>query len=183
MHHSSDFFIAADYVRGAAVEAGLEDVRLVRQKWDGHGWSCRSGEAWLVAPPEVKLAAYGDVAMSIADHSRTTHVTAELDGFYADSTGATASWMAHVGRLVSTMQPTPVETAFQVEIPVVLHVAHDAHTVRVVMDVNSWFASPHVYDFNIFGAFNMDDPVALTYLHDNGSAHVFSLGATARAPN
>jgi hypothetical protein len=26
----------------------------------------------------VKLAAYGEVAVSIADHSRTTHVTAEL---------------------------------------------------------------------------------------------------------
>jgi len=75
---SRDFFIAAEYIRGAAVEAGLEDVKLVRQKWDGHGWSCRSGEAWLVAPQEVKLAAYGEVAMSIADHSRTTHVTAEL---------------------------------------------------------------------------------------------------------
>jgi hypothetical protein len=75
---SRDFFIAAEYIRAAAVEAGLEDVKLIRQKWDGHGWSCRFGEAWLVGPQEVKLAAYGDVAMSIADHSRTTHVTAEL---------------------------------------------------------------------------------------------------------
>ena len=53
-------------------------MKLVRQKWDEHGWSCRSGEAWLLAPDELKLASYGDVAVSIADHSRTTHVTAEL---------------------------------------------------------------------------------------------------------
>jgi Peptidase family M28 len=75
---SRDFFAAAEYIRGAAVDAGLEDVKLIRQKWDEHGWSCRFGEAWLVAPQEVKLAAYGEVAMSIADHSRPTHVAADL---------------------------------------------------------------------------------------------------------
>ena len=53
-------------------------MKLIRQKWDGHGWSCRSGEAWLVEPEEPKLAAYAEVAVSIADQSRTTHVTAEL---------------------------------------------------------------------------------------------------------
>jgi hypothetical protein len=53
-------------------------VKLIRQKWDGHGWSCRGGEAWLVEPRPMKLADYGEVAVSIADHSRTTHVTAEL---------------------------------------------------------------------------------------------------------
>src|SRR5919205_1016376 len=71
---SRDFFAAAEYIREAAAAAGLEDVKLVRKKWDEHGWSCRSGEAWLLAPEEVKLAAYGEVAVSIADHSRTTHV-------------------------------------------------------------------------------------------------------------
>ena len=38
---SRDFFAAAEWIRQAAVAAGLEDVKLVRQKWDGHGWSCR----------------------------------------------------------------------------------------------------------------------------------------------
>jgi hypothetical protein len=75
---SRDFFAATEYIRGAAEAAGLEDVKLIRQKWDGHGWSCTSGEAWLVEPEEIKLAAYGEVAVSIADNSRTTHVTAEL---------------------------------------------------------------------------------------------------------
>jgi len=75
---SRDFFAATEYIRGAAETAGLEDVKLIRQKWDGHGWSCRSGEAWLVEPEPLKLADYLEVAVSIADHSRTTHVTAEL---------------------------------------------------------------------------------------------------------
>jgi Peptidase family M28 len=75
---SRDFFAAAEYLRGVAAAAGLEDVALIRQKWDGHGWSCRSGEAWLLDPQPLKLADYGEVAVGIADHSRTTHATAEL---------------------------------------------------------------------------------------------------------
>jgi hypothetical protein len=75
---SRDFWKAAEYLRGAAEAAGLEDVALIRQKWDGHGWSCRAGEAWLVDPEPRKLADYGEVAVSIADNSRTTHATAEL---------------------------------------------------------------------------------------------------------
>jgi hypothetical protein len=75
---SAGFFAAAEWIRQAAEAAGLEDVKLVRQKWDGHDWTCVSGEAWLVEPEEVKLASYGAVAVSIADNSRTTHLTAEL---------------------------------------------------------------------------------------------------------
>jgi hypothetical protein len=75
---SRDFFAAAEYIRAAAAAAGLEDVKLVRQEWDGHAWSCRSGEAWLLDPLPVKLADYGEVAVSIADSSRTTHATADL---------------------------------------------------------------------------------------------------------
>jgi hypothetical protein len=75
---SRDFFAATEWIRGAAEAAGIEDVKLIRQKWDGHGWSCDFGEAWLDEPEELKIAAYADVSGSIADHSRTTHVTADL---------------------------------------------------------------------------------------------------------
>lgn len=75
---SKDFFAAAEWIRGQAQAAGLEDVRLVRQKYSGRGWSCTSGEAWLIEPEETKLAAYGEVAVSIADNSRSAHVNAEL---------------------------------------------------------------------------------------------------------
>ena len=75
---SRDFFAAAEWIRQAAAAAGLQDVKLIRQKWSRKGWSCSSGQAWLVEPEDAKLADYGDVAVSIADNSRTTHVTAEL---------------------------------------------------------------------------------------------------------
>jgi hypothetical protein len=75
---SRDFFAAAEWIRQAAVQAGLEDVRLVRQAWSEHGWSLRSAEAWVLEPERVKIADYGDVRVSFADHSHSAHVTAEL---------------------------------------------------------------------------------------------------------
>src|SRR5262245_32128981 len=70
---SKDFWKAAEWIEAEARAAGLEDVRLVRQKLSGNAWSCASGEAWLVEPEEWKIASYGEVAVSIADNSRTTH--------------------------------------------------------------------------------------------------------------
>jgi hypothetical protein len=75
---SADFYKAAEYIRAQAERAGLEDVRLVRQAAREPGWTCQSGEAWLAGDAPLKLAAYNDVAFSIADNSRTTHVNAEL---------------------------------------------------------------------------------------------------------
>ncbi|MCM2254682.1 MAG: M28 family peptidase [Vicinamibacteria bacterium] len=76
---SHDFFAATEYLRGAAAAAGLKDVALVRQKWPGaHAWSATSGEAWVRGPEEWKLASYGEIALSVADNSRTTHVKAAL---------------------------------------------------------------------------------------------------------
>jgi hypothetical protein len=106
---SRDFFAAAEYIRSAAVEAGLEEVKLIRQKWNEHGWSCRFGEAWLVAPQEVKLAAYGEVAMSIADHSRTTHVAADLVDVGAGASDADYEGRDVKGKVV--LASGPVATA------------------------------------------------------------------------
>lgn len=106
---SRDFFAAAEYIRGAAVDAGLEDVKLIRQTWDERAWSCRSGEAWLLAPQEVKLAAYGEVAMSIADHSRPTHVAAELVDVGAGASDADYEGRDVKGKVV--LASGPVATA------------------------------------------------------------------------
>jgi hypothetical protein len=73
-----DFWAAVEYIRSSAEAAGLEDVTVIRQPWHGHPWSCLSGEAWLAGPEPVKLADFHEVAVSIADHSRTTHERAGL---------------------------------------------------------------------------------------------------------
>ena len=75
---SADFFLATEWIRKAAVEAGLEDVKLIRQTYREKSWSCQKAEAWLVAPDERKLADYREVAVSIADGSRSAALEAEL---------------------------------------------------------------------------------------------------------
>jgi hypothetical protein len=97
---SRDFFAAAEYIRQAAVSAGLEDVKLVRQKWDGQSWSCRFGEAWVLEPEPFKLAAYDEVAVSVADLSRTTHLTAELLDAGAGTTDADYAGKDVKGKIV-----------------------------------------------------------------------------------
>jgi hypothetical protein len=73
-----DFWAAVEYIRASAEGAGLEDVRVIRQPWSGRPWSCHSAEAWLRGPEPVKFADFDEVAVSVADHSRTTHVSAPL---------------------------------------------------------------------------------------------------------
>jgi hypothetical protein len=97
---SRDFFAAAEWIRTAAERAGLQDVRLVRQRYEGHSWSCLGGEAWLVGSEPVLLASYGEVAVSIADHSRTTHVTAELVDVGAGIADADYAGKSVAGRVV-----------------------------------------------------------------------------------
>ena len=97
---SRDFFAAAEWIQKAAVGAGLQDVKLVRQQYKGHSWSCLGGEAWLVEPEPVRLASYGEVAVSIADHSRTTHATAELVDVGAGIADADYAGKTVAGRIV-----------------------------------------------------------------------------------
>jgi peptidase M28-like protein len=102
---SRDFFAAAEWIQKAAAGAGLEDVKLVRQPYRGHSWSCLGGEAWLVEPELLRLASYGEVAVSIADHSRTTHATAALVDVGAGIADADYAGKTVAGRIVLASGP------------------------------------------------------------------------------
>ena len=97
---SRDFFTAAEWIQKAASGAGLQDVKLVRQAYKGHSWSCLGGEAWLMEAEPVRLASYGEVAVSIADNSRTTHVSAELVDVGAGIAEADYAGKTVAGRIV-----------------------------------------------------------------------------------
>jgi Peptidase family M28 len=80
---SSGFFAVAREVEARAKAAGLQDVRWIDQVADHINWTCRSGEAWLLegtgpGAVETKIASYADVAVSVADNSRSADVTADL---------------------------------------------------------------------------------------------------------
>jgi hypothetical protein len=76
---SPAFVEAANLLAGLAGRCGLENIRVVRQKFEGGlSWNVRSAELWLVEPEETKLADFDDVAVSLAVFSRSAHLTAEL---------------------------------------------------------------------------------------------------------
>ena len=141
-----DFWKAAEYIRGAAEEAGLEDAVLVRQPWDGHPWSCRSGEAWLLGPEPVKLADYGEVAVSIADHSRTTHVEAPLVDVGAGTSAADYEGREVKGQVVLASGSPETVTAEAVwkrgALGIVSDVSH-RHEELDAPDQVAWGHVPH----------------------------------------
>jgi hypothetical protein len=103
---SKDFFAAAEVIRKAAVEAGLSDVKLVKQAYRrGRSWTPVSAEAWLVTPETTRLASFAEVALSVADNSRTTHVTADLVDVGAGVADADYEGREVAGRIVLASGP------------------------------------------------------------------------------
>ena len=73
------FEAAVRYVEQKAREYGLEDVRVVKLPGAAPSWTPKLGELWLVEPVERRLAFTPEVALSLADYSRTADVaSAEL---------------------------------------------------------------------------------------------------------
>ncbi len=81
-HHrpagSRGFDAVLQYVSDKAREYGLENVRIIRQRSGRPSWTARKAELWIVEPEEIKLTSLDQVAVSLADYSRTTDATAEL---------------------------------------------------------------------------------------------------------
>ncbi len=75
---SEDFHKAALFIEQKAKEYGLEDVKVVSQKYSGRSWSAKNGELWVLQPTEMKLGSYAEYAVALATNSRSTNVTAEL---------------------------------------------------------------------------------------------------------
>lgn len=76
---SEAFVESAEMLAGLAREYGFENVRVVRQKFDGGiSWNPRSGRLWMLAPEEEKLCDFAEVPVSLAVFSRSSRVEAEL---------------------------------------------------------------------------------------------------------
>jgi Peptidase family M28 len=95
------YFKAAEYVVGAAKEAGLEDVRFVEQPLPGHNYTARAAELWMVEPVEVKLADIGDTPLYLADGSSSADVTAELV-WIGDASAESVKGVDVTGKIVLT---------------------------------------------------------------------------------
>lgn len=106
------YFKAAEYVMGAAKEAGVDEVRFVEQPLNGPNYTARAGELWMVEPVEVKLADIGEHAVYLADGSHDADLSAELV-FIGDGSEASLKGLDVKGKMVLTSGPPQraVETA------------------------------------------------------------------------
>jgi hypothetical protein len=75
---SDDYHASAKFIETRAKEYRFENVAIVRQDAQHFGWSPSAGELWVTSPTEIKLGSYGEIAVSLASNSRTTHTTAQL---------------------------------------------------------------------------------------------------------
>jgi hypothetical protein len=76
---SEGFEAVARYFEEKAKEYGLEDVRYIKQPFDGQNWTSKLGELWLTEPDVRRLAFTPEVQLSLADYSRSTDIpSAEL---------------------------------------------------------------------------------------------------------
>jgi hypothetical protein len=74
MGGSEGFEAVARYVEEKAREYGLEDVRYIKLETTTRSWTQKLGELWLIEPEERRLAFTPEVALSLADYSRTTRI-------------------------------------------------------------------------------------------------------------
>lgn len=95
------FFKAVDYMKQAAKDAGLEDVRFIEQPLERPNYTARTAELWMVEPVEVKLADIGDAAVYLADGSHDADVTAELV-WIGDAKGGKLDSLDVKGKIVLT---------------------------------------------------------------------------------
>lgn len=103
---SQTYVEAAEMLAGLARRSGLENVRVVRQKFEG-GMSCdaRSANLWLLEPEEMKLCDFEELPVSLAVFSRSAHVEAELVDIGRGASPEDFAGIDVAGKIVLTTAP------------------------------------------------------------------------------
>lgn len=84
LHHSPNgasrgFRDKLRWIAEKAKSFGLEDVRMIDDlKFAGEGWTAVSADLWIVSPDARRLTSFEEVAVAIADYSRSGNGEGEL---------------------------------------------------------------------------------------------------------
>lgn len=84
LHHSPNgasrgFQEKMRWIEAKAKQLGLEDVHLIDDlRYSGVGWTPISADLWIVSPDPQRLISYDEVAVAIADYSRSGTWEGEL---------------------------------------------------------------------------------------------------------
>lgn len=102
----------------------------------------------------------------------------KLNGKYQNADSLLVPLAIHLGRGQNASHTEFYDNSFTVELPIELDV-YEGHNypVDIAMNINQWFRSPHIYDFNLDGSAIMQDQVAQVKLKENG-IDVFSIKTT-----
>ena len=105
----------------------------------------------------------------------------KLEGFFSTGGGARMGYFTHTGRIQDPGDPVAHPHFFTVTLPLgPLSVHQDSWDVQIVMNLNGWYATPNLLNFDIFGPSIMDNLGLQQQLQENGP-HAFSIGTVSHA--
>lgn len=102
----------------------------------------------------------------------------KLNGKYLDSEGNLTPLNIHLGIGQNATHTEFYQNHFTVEFPIDLQLEENKEScIFLDMNIDNWFRSPHVYNFNIYGSAIMQNQEAQAILKENGN-DVFSVTTT-----
>lgn len=103
---SRTYVEAAEMLAGLARRSGLENVRVVRQKFEGGmSWDARTAKLSLLEPETIKLCDFDELPVSLAVFSRSAHVEAELVDIGRGASSEDFAGIDVAGKIVLTTAP------------------------------------------------------------------------------
>ncbi len=94
----------------------------------------------------------------------------KLNGKYLTADSLLAPLAIHLGRGQNADLTAFYDNSFTVELPIDLTITEkQGNTLGLAFNLNNWFRSPHVYDFNTYGSAIMQNQEAQKTLKENGN--------------
>ena len=94
----------------------------------------------------------------------------KLNGKYLTIDNLLAPLAIHLGRGQNAELTVFYDNSFVVELPINLSISEgQENTLQLAMDINQWFSSPKLYDFNTYGSAIMQNQEAQCLLKENGN--------------
>ena len=83
----------------------------------------------------------------------------KLEGYYVDKTG-TWGYTVHVGSNKHLIKTMVIKKPFSI--------GSDAANIRLSMNINNWYKSPYLYDFDKDGNYTMNNDTSMAKIAANG---------------
>lgn len=93
----------------------------------------------------------------------------KINGRWIAENGLASPFNLHSGRVLTSAGDT-IENSFTVTLPLANAVIMKEETleIKLDMDINRWFCSPNLFDFNVYGGSIMQNADAQSVLRSNG---------------